>query len=204
MDNIENNQNLEADSTKLHSLYARKLILDIDNDNLSEIIKQASKGKVLVLKDEIVLALTVLIDILILVLPLPNILINMLIIYLSTALISSLQVYNNCKNKKLIYYYKKVNNLNENKNINITNKKIKNVMNKFISLKKSSDIELKNVNSSIKILEESISKHNTRVKDKNKQIAIGKDYMRIIRNNFYDCGHKLENNRPYRKVLVRK
>ena len=204
MDNIENNQNLEADSTKLHSLYARKLILDIDNDNLSEIIKQASKGKVLVLKDEIVLALTALIDILVVAVPLPSILIKMLIIYLNTALIFNLQVYNNHKNKKLIDYYKIVNNIDNKKNVNITNRKIKTVMNKFISLKNNSDIELKNVNSSIKLLEETILKHNKKVKDKNKQIAIDKEYMKEIRNKFYDCGYKLEDKRPYRKVLVRK
>ena len=148
---------LKKEQKKLDILQTKEKILNYTTTNINEVINLANNKMVFIIKDELFLLLIILLDVLLLTLTSTNLLFNVALTTVVDSILVNLQIYNNKKNKKLINYYKDINNINPKRNVNITNRTIKKHLFKMLSSKKSADQDLINTTSQIQDTNQKIS-----------------------------------------------
>lgn len=163
-------QQLKNEKERLNILQKEENNLNTNLIHLNEISELAKNRKIFILKDELVFLLMIVLDVLIACTIFSTPLINFGLIAIMDWIIAEFHLYNISKNKKLIDYYKKANNINPNKNVNINRRKIKKLLPQIMTSKHNTIITLKNISLEIKAIRKYIHTKENRIETLNTEI----------------------------------
>lgn len=154
----EKKEKLKNNEKQVKTLNEQKKSKSDELEKIRKGLEFVETKNILILKDELVATLMILAEILIMYLTFPNIYLGLIVCAINWVGTATGYPRYKDKNQKLIDYYKKVNGIEENKNVTITTKKLKECFDftKFRNLEKTLAEEINDINLKIKSLNEYI------------------------------------------------
>lgn len=181
-------EELKNSEKRLSVLKAQKDLKNVELTEIQEVIELSKNKRLFILKDELVAIIMILTEVTVMCLTFPE-LYGIALFIINWVGTIKLDSHNKEKNKVLIDYYKKINGIDENKNVTITAKKIRKQLARYISEERNIEITRKNAEREIEILEKYIPNQRQEISEldsKIRRMINKKNELTTIRNGILD------------------